>query len=249
MTVVSVSVANGPTATRVLPVRLSRAGARYTLQIDGANLSGATIVRSPASRPRVDPAPAGGERRRPPSDRGRALAPNTPLGVVPVLVGGSGLDNARRAGHASGDRAMNAQVIGEAMTTALMEKTCAGHRPSGNGCEEKEAMTRGEVFNTCGCSRRRLWLRIALLIGALIAGARAPPRRSSTAAVWGTHGVFPPAPAQGSIPASYAWLVWNIRTGKVAYPRHLHAEHRPRVCNPGSVPNVEAQIPEIQPAA
>ena len=50
-----------------------------------------------------------------------------------------------------------------------MNAQMTGHRPSGNGCEEKEAMTRGDLVTRAEADRRRLWLpSIAVLIGALI---------------------------------------------------------------------------------
>jgi hypothetical protein len=87
--VVSVSVANGPTAASVRPVRLSLSGSlRYTLRIDGTNLLGASIVTLAGIEPYVSiSTPVV-------SDDGRVLtvdvqlAPNTPIGAVPVLVSG-----------------------------------------------------------------------------------------------------------------------------------------------------------------
>jgi hypothetical protein len=91
VTVLSVSVANGPTAASIRPVQLTLSGSRrFTLQIDGANLAGATVVIFAGFEPYVSILPPV------PSDDGRRLtvdvqlAPNTPLGVVPVLVGGTG---------------------------------------------------------------------------------------------------------------------------------------------------------------
>jgi len=91
VTVFAVSVANGPTAARVRPVRLSLSGSlHYVLQIDGANLSTATIVTFAGLEPYVSMLPpvASADGRRLTVDV--QLAPNTLLGVVPVLVGGTG---------------------------------------------------------------------------------------------------------------------------------------------------------------
>ena len=87
---VSVSVANGPTVTRVRPVVLSRGAVRYTLAIDGANLSDASLVRLVGVEPFVSllPPVASADGRRLTVDV--MLAPNTPLGVVPVIVEGPG---------------------------------------------------------------------------------------------------------------------------------------------------------------
>jgi hypothetical protein len=142
---------------------------------------------------------------------------------------------------------MNAQVIGRATKTALMETTRAGHRPTSNGCEEKEAMTRGEVFKPADAIQRRLWLlAMTLLIGALIAGAPGAASAQFTSGSTGTHGVFPPPPASPlTIPGSYSALVWNVRTGKVAYCSSYTSNTGLDVCDAGSSPNVEAQIPNI----
>ena len=77
-------------------------------------------------------------------------------------------------------------------------------------------MTRGSVTRA-DAARRRRWLpAVALLIGALIAGAPGTASAQFSSGSTGVHGVFPPVPAAG-MPASYNWLVWNIRTGHVSY--------------------------------
>jgi hypothetical protein len=89
--VIAVSVANGPTATSVRPVRLSRrTGARYTLQIEGANLHGATAVTLVGVETYVslDPPVVSANGRRVSVDV--VLAPDTPLGAVPIVVSGDG---------------------------------------------------------------------------------------------------------------------------------------------------------------
>ena len=91
VTVLSVSVANGPTAVTVRPVRLSLSGGlHYVLQIDGANLSSAAFVTLVGLEPYVSilPPVSSADGRRLTVDV--QLAPNAPLGVVMVLVGGSG---------------------------------------------------------------------------------------------------------------------------------------------------------------
>jgi len=91
----SISIANGPTATSVRPVRLSRtAGTAYTLTIQGASLTGATLVTLVGGGndvvvfgPLV-------------SDDGRVLtvdlfvSPGAPLGLANVIVSGAGWSTA-----------------------------------------------------------------------------------------------------------------------------------------------------------
>jgi len=87
----AVSVANGPTATQVRPVRLSRGdGARYTLRIDGANLQDAAVVTLAGVEPYIVvgvPAISADGRRLTVEV---LITQNTPLGVVPVVVSGAG---------------------------------------------------------------------------------------------------------------------------------------------------------------
>jgi hypothetical protein len=87
----SISVANGPTATQVEPVRLSRTlGQPYVLTIEGANLSGATTVTFVGleSDVAVDQPVV--------SDDGRSLTVNVyvlssaPLGLTNLIVSGPG---------------------------------------------------------------------------------------------------------------------------------------------------------------
>jgi len=106
-------------------------------------------------------------------------------------------------------------------------------------------MTRGSVTRA-DAARRRRWLpAVALLIGALIAGAPGTASAQFSSGSTGVHGVFPPVPAQG-MPASYAWLVWNIRTGHVSYCSVYTPNTGLDACDPGSAVNVEAQIPGFQ---
>jgi hypothetical protein len=88
----SISVANGPAATSIRPVRLSRTpGTSYTLTIRGANLIGATEVTFVGiwNSDVVSGSPVV-------SADGRTLtvdmfvSPNAPLGAVNVVVGGPG---------------------------------------------------------------------------------------------------------------------------------------------------------------
>ena len=87
----AISLANGPTATQVQPVRLSRGGGtRYTLRIDGANLSDASVVTLVGVEPYVvvEPPIVSTDGRRLTVDV--FVTQNTPLGVVPVVVSGAG---------------------------------------------------------------------------------------------------------------------------------------------------------------
>jgi hypothetical protein len=72
--------------TRVRPVVLSRSAGRYTLVIDGANLSDASSVRLVGLEPYVSllPPVVSADGRRLTVDV--MLAPNTLVGVVPVIV-------------------------------------------------------------------------------------------------------------------------------------------------------------------
>jgi hypothetical protein len=87
----AISIANGPTATQVTPIRLSRAaGAAYTLTITGANLTSASNVRLVGIElDVVVAAPTV-------SNDGRRLTvnvivlPNAPLGMTNVVVSGTG---------------------------------------------------------------------------------------------------------------------------------------------------------------
>jgi hypothetical protein len=87
----AISVANGPTAVQVRPVLLPRGdGARYTLVIDGANLDDAVVVRLVGVDQYVvvGPPVVRADGRRLTVDV--LISPNTPFGVVPVIVSGNG---------------------------------------------------------------------------------------------------------------------------------------------------------------
>jgi hypothetical protein len=61
----------------------------------------------------------------------------------------------------------------------------------------------------------------------------------------GTHGVFPPVPATGEVPATYAALVWNLRTGHVWFCNSYNAVTALDACD--GTPVAEALIPNIPP--
>ena len=87
----AISLANGPTATQVRPVNLSRSQAtRYTLRIDGANLNEAIVVTLLGVEPYVvvEPPVASADGRRVTVQV--LITQSTPLGVVPVVVSGAG---------------------------------------------------------------------------------------------------------------------------------------------------------------
>jgi hypothetical protein len=89
--VTSVSVANGPTANAVRPLRLSRSvGGPYTLRIDGANLTSAIQVALEGLGPHVtiDPLAVSANGRR--VTVVVWIAPDTPLGLTSVVVTGAG---------------------------------------------------------------------------------------------------------------------------------------------------------------
>jgi hypothetical protein len=90
-TTVAISLANGPTAMQVRPVRLPRGdGSRYTLRIDGAGLNDAIAVTLVGVEPYVvvDPPIVSADGRRVTVDV--FVTQNTPLGVVPVVLSGAG---------------------------------------------------------------------------------------------------------------------------------------------------------------
>ncbi len=89
--VTAISLANGPTATRVSPVRLTRSSpAAYTITIDGANLNAARTVTFVGLEGYVTASVVAV------SNDGRHITvdvfvpPATPLGVVAVIVSGPG---------------------------------------------------------------------------------------------------------------------------------------------------------------
>jgi hypothetical protein len=95
--VTALSLANGPTASRVAPVRLSRSSpVVYTLTIDGLNLNDATTVRLVGLEGHVSVglATVSGDGRRLTVDV--FVAPGTPLGAVPVIVAGPGWNTPER---------------------------------------------------------------------------------------------------------------------------------------------------------
>ena len=118
-----------------------------------------------------------------------------------------------------------------------MNALVIGHRSSGNGRKEKEVM-----------KRHLSWLMaVALLVGAALTGTPAPAWAQFNSGSTGEHGVFPPVPSGGSIPANYNAMVWNVRTGKVVYCGTYTPATGLDVCDAGSSPNTEAQIAGFDP--
>ena len=128
---------------------------------------------------------------------------------------------------------MNAQVI--------------GHRSSGNGRKEKDAMRGDTTVSRCRAGSSSWVMAVMLLVCAVLAGAPAPAWAQFVSGSSGRHGVFPPTPSGGSIPAGWNALVWNVRTGKVVYCGSYTPATGLDVCDNGSSPNTTAQIADFDP--
>jgi len=140
---------------------------------------------------------------------------------------------------------MNEQVIERATTTALMERTRAGYRPLCDKGKETGVMTR-EATTRVRPARQLPWLvGIVLLAGSLVAGGPATAWAQFLSGSSGTNGAFPPLPDNGAnpIPSDYQVIVWNMATGRLAYCGQYAMGTGLDVCDPGTLPNAVAQIP------
>jgi hypothetical protein len=85
----------------------------------------------------------------------------------------------------------------------------------------------------------------ALLVMVLLLGGAQRAAAQFNSGSSGKHGVFPPLPAAGSVPANYTFLVWNVATGIVRYCSSYTMGTGLDQCDSGSDPDVSAQIPNV----
>ena len=239
----SLSVANGPTAFGVAPVKLTR-GQQSHADNQRRQPGGRHRCGVPWRRHRPgDSRRAGRQRRR--SQRGRRRARRRV---------GQGRNRARRCQRCwvessgsperdSGDRSMTFNTnAGMALLETIRRIRGAHSARPGSHCMERTGMDRQ---HRTPLTRSRRGMRSALIMAALaatlVAGGVAPAEAQFNSGSDGSHGPFPPVPS-GGIPADGTDPIWNVLNGTVRYCSSYTLGSGVDGCNNG--PGVVAQIPD-----
>ena len=108
-------------------------------------------------------------------------------------------------------------------------------------CKESEDMEKLERPRRRAFRGDRPVVRIVAFAMAAVWAMASPALAQFTSGSSGVHGAFPPTPQGEAIP-SWSFLIWNVKTGGVRYCGTYTLGSGLDVCDPGSNPNVFAQI-------